>query len=471
MPTSLPLPAAFGIQLAQSEVDFVVPDLATDLPICIDPFLLFKSRDASLRQFHEQLVGLFTFAFELHGRGDRETLDRLISFPEVNEIGFGYSNAAIRGSGLGWHLSQLLIDLLEASEEVRIRGLRHIEELQLLSVGVGPDRVSDIAANVLKLHLIDYTRAQAELWGIPLTAAVPVRHYFDSEDMEWRDGYFDLPLNPLSQQPILLVPRRMVRLLPWINYGDFYASEARLLLPPRPRMPRHPGMTKQTRHAIAKGELVDRVRMNTSVLDQYVSRKENAAQHAVPILQDPDLGELRATGTSLAERLDTTASGTADAAGYQRLVYEILNFAFEPDLTAGEMEVATHLGTERRDIVYWNEAEHSFWRYVRTEYHSPLVMFECKNTPELTNEHVNQVATYLGARLGMLGLIVTRNPPSEAVTRKAYSVYNDSPALPRKIILIVSDELLRRLIAAKSNGQAATPVIQELYRQFRQAVQ
>ena len=39
------LTEAFGLNFTQSEVDFVIPRFDQDLPLCIDPFLLYKSRD------------------------------------------------------------------------------------------------------------------------------------------------------------------------------------------------------------------------------------------------------------------------------------------------------------------------------------------------------------------------------------------------------------------------------------------
>jgi len=131
----------------------------------------------------------------------------------------------------------------------------------------------------------------------------------------------------------------------------------------------------------------------------------------------------------------------------------------------------TYLGTERREILYWNEAERSFWKYVRDEYRSPLVMFEVKNVGALELAHINQTATYLGARLGLLGFVVTRNPPSDAVIRKMYSVYNDSPVMPRKVILVISDPDMRQMIEDRMAGRPATPYIQALYRSFRSRAQ
>ena len=470
--TNLPLPAGFKLSLSQAEVDFVIPDLAVDIPVCIDPFLLYKSRDESLRVLHDGLLAVFRHAFTLYEASDRKSLDRLIDFPEVNAIGFGYSRGGIHGSGLGWHLNQLVVDLLQSSEEVRARGLRHVEELQLLSVGVGPDRVSDIAAGVLKSALINYTQEQAQLWRIPIAAAVPVAHYLDLHDMEWRDGYFDLPVNPLNGRGLLLVPRRIVRLLPWINYQDFYSNEAKVFLPPAPRLPRYPGMSKAKSLEIAKAELVQKLRQAPVVLEQYVGRKERDAAKAGPLLPDTEAeAELQKTADNLLGRLRTLPTGAAASGDYQRLVYEILNFLFEPDLTGGEFEVSTYLGTERRDLIYWNEAEQSFWKYVRETYSSPLLMFECKNVAGLEIEHINQTATYLGARLGMLAFIATREPASDAIVRKIYSVYNDSPSVPRKVILVLSDRDMEAMLAMRGSGESPTSYPQRLYRELRSKVQ
>lgn len=461
------------LPISQAEVDFVIPDLVADLPLCIDPFLMFKSRDASLREYHNKLVSLFNEGIRLFRDGKITDLARLIDFPEVNEIGFGYSEGQIRGSGLGEQINSLLTNLLIECEPLQDRGLKHIEELQLISIGVGADRVSDITANILKQYLIEYTQGQAEIWGIPLSSTMPIRHVFDFANWDWVDGYHDLPRNPLSGGPLLLVPRRMVRLLPWINYPDYVSNDFRLFLGPRSRSPRYPGMTKEKKAAVAKEEVVRVTRERLHLLDQYVTRKEREASEATPALGSDRNSEKLETqkGDALCSRLSELAPGGAAAKDYQRLVYEILNYAFEPDLTDGQMEVSTYLGSERRDIIYTNEAEASFWAYVRTQYGSPLVMFEVKNTAELEIDHVNQVAAYLGARLGMLGFIITRAKPTENIVRKTYAVFNDTPSMPRKTIIILSDEDLTTLIRKRQEGQNPARVIQALYRAFRTRVQ
>ena len=56
--------------------------------------------------------------------------------------------------------------------------------MQLLASHIGPDRVSDIAANVLKQFLIEYTQRQAEFWQIPLRAGIPIEHVYDHSPCE-----------------------------------------------------------------------------------------------------------------------------------------------------------------------------------------------------------------------------------------------------------------------------------------------
>ena len=97
--------------------------------------------------------------------------------------------------------------------------------MQLLSAGIGPDRVSDSAANILKRFLIDYTQVQCRIWNVDMMKDVPVQHIFNHASTLWEDSFEELPISPSNGAPILFVPRRIVRVLPWINYDDFLRTE------------------------------------------------------------------------------------------------------------------------------------------------------------------------------------------------------------------------------------------------------
>ena len=96
-------------------------------------------------------------------------------------------------------------------------------------------------------------------------------------------------------------------------------------------------------------------------------------------------------------------------------------------------------------------------------------MFETKNMEALDIPAINQTATYLGDRIGRLGIIVTRQPPSEAIRRKIFSVWNDSS--PRKVILTLCDAEIRELLDLRCRGGSPTKWMQAHYRKFRTSVQ
>ncbi len=96
-------------QLRQREVDFVVPRFLGDLPLCIDPFLLFKSRDPELRLLHASIVEHFADGVSAIVKDNESDAKYILDFPEVAEIGFGYGTSDKGGSGLGKILTNLLI--------------------------------------------------------------------------------------------------------------------------------------------------------------------------------------------------------------------------------------------------------------------------------------------------------------------------------------------------------------------------
>ena len=113
----------------------------------------------------------------------------------------------------------------------------------------------------------------------------------------------------------------------------------------------------------------------------------------------------------------------------------------------------------------------SFWQYARQHHDSVFQMFECKNTEHLRPGDLNQTATYLGVRLGTLGIIVTRQEPSKEVLLKSYSIHNDGIGASRKIVLILSDDELCRLVRARQQGSFPAKVVQQIYRDFRLSCQ
>jgi hypothetical protein len=459
--------------VSQYDVDFVIPRIGIDVAVGIDPFLLYKSRDSEYRQLHEQLLHAFNAGIAALERGDDAEARRILDFPEVSAIGLGYTQRSKRGSGVGTHLSGLIIETLSGSPELRKRGVRHVEEMQLVSAGIGPDRVSDIAANILKKFLIEYTRRQCEIWGLTMKEGVPVHHIYDPLSQQWNDAYENLPVSPVDGSAILLVPRRIVRVLPWINYDDFLRTEFRAYLSAKQQSARHV-ITKNADQGnqsddSEKRRVVTVTRGDISLVERYVKARESQAADARPALGYLDEDACKEAEV-LKDKLAAIEPGRAQAADYQRVLLEILNYLFNPELIDGQPEVRTIDGTERRDIIFTNDSDESFWTYVRTTHDGIVVMFEAKNTNELGLAEINQTATYLGDRIGRLGIILTRQTPGQNVQRKIFSIWNDS-APNRKVILTISDDQLRELLDLRCRELSPTKWMQSHYRKFRTTVQ
>lgn len=204
-------------------------------------------------------------------------------------------------------------------------------------------------------------------------------------------------------------------------------------------------------------------------VDRYVRHKEDTRGEAQPSLTYLDSQEASPEAARLKQALSEIPHGRERASEYQRLILEILNYLFNPELIDGKLEVQTYEGTERRDIIFTNDSDMPFWDYLRNEHAGIFLMFETKNENSLHTSDLNQTATYLGDRVGRIGFVVTRQSPGEARQRKIYSIYNDSR--PRKVILVVADSDLHAMLDMKSRGREPSRYIQNLYRTFRTSAQ
>ncbi|MDX6577823.1 MAG: hypothetical protein QOE96_3776 [Blastocatellia bacterium] len=466
-----------NIPIRQEDVDFVMPDVDDDRRLGIDPFLLYRSSRADFHRAHDQLLTFFNFVLRQIREGNLSEAERLLLCPEPGEVGLGYSKHGTRGSGIGPELAREIAHTFHNSPSLLSRGLRHIEELQLICPGVGPDRISDVAANVLKLFLIGYTQEQCRSWSIPIGKDVPVNHYFDFTVLNWHDGYFDLPVNPSTGAPLLLVPRRILRVLPWINYDDYLGDYSKSFLRPvsRSRALRlKPRSFSRGAHQQSpdkapqapKPEVCKVTVQNTAALDTYVERKEREAANAVPteLSTLQDIATLKEHANSLSEELSGISPGKEDAYKYQDLVHRILTFCFHPHLADGRPQERTCEGTLIRDLVFSNEGARNFWRHVMQEYGGFFIVFELKNKTDIKGGDVDQVATYLGDAMGRLGFLVSRGDSAATSFNRRKAVFNKDSV--RKVILHFTDKDLVELLKQRSSLKDTTDYVQEVYRKF-----
>lgn len=446
--------SAFGIPLSRLEVDFHIPDLAQDARLAIDPFLMYKSRHPRLLHWHDKLMLYFAHVVALIESGQLDEAVVALCCPEPNEIRLGYTADGAAGAGIGPETASDLVEVIRRNPPLLARGLRHLEELQLFAVGIGADRLSDLVANVLKMDLLQYTNEQAALWGFPIAKDVGLRNAWDFAENEWADLMAPMPTDPETGQPVIVVPRRVLRRLPWINYDDFRDHYLLSFLAGTKRA--------DTR---SKRKVIELTQHDLGLVDRYIDAKESSGSEAAPFdLDDRDRGQIDKEAEEFESELESIPTGKEAAGQYEDLCLRILNSAFEPELIDGRKQQRTAGGTQIRDLIFINDSDHSFWTYVRTEHKALLLTFEIKNKRVLAPADLNQIHSYLGDSAGFLGFVVSRNGFKSSDSERARTLYNRRT--PHSVILDLSDRDLIELLRWKKTAQGPTMRVREIYRDF-----
>lgn len=201
--------------------------LINDLPVFVDPFLLFNSEKEEYQTLHSEIIKYVRFLREMSsGEGVRSgLLSSWFRFPEVKQNWLGYSKVGNSGSGLGALFGQALHENLNTifsdfGNEKITRG-SHLEKLCLIKDGVGRDNISDFATNLIKGYLCQYTQKFAEMYvDASRLRRVSVNHVaFNYETRSWQTKQFTLPY--IDGDYVLLTPKDILtKDESWINKND-----------------------------------------------------------------------------------------------------------------------------------------------------------------------------------------------------------------------------------------------------------
>lgn len=205
------------------------PILTLDTRLFIDPFLVYASEFGPFVGSHKEIINFFNFQFKQIARsaGNRQSLlwRRAVQdmvFHEPEELCLGYTDAGTRGSGSGIMLARVIVEGLWEAIQAGLKELTHFEEIGIIRENIGADRISDITANILRGRLADYTQRVCKKLGVELNPVNYIRGRFDLKTKNWTPTHVNLPRNPYSKKPVLLVPKRYLRDLPTIDAYDFW---------------------------------------------------------------------------------------------------------------------------------------------------------------------------------------------------------------------------------------------------------
>lgn len=202
--------------------------LVVDLPLFVDPFLLFNSKDPAYQQLHTQIIDYLRFLRDVAGTGEltRGRLRELYCFPEVRQNWLGFSQNDNAGRGLGMKFARALAEnlnnIFNNFGTERITRSSHLEKLCLIREGVGRDMISDFTNNLIRRFLCEYTQnfAQAHLPS-ECCRVFAVSHIdFHPTTGSWSSAKFTLP--EYRNDFVLLTPKDILtKDDTWINKEDF----------------------------------------------------------------------------------------------------------------------------------------------------------------------------------------------------------------------------------------------------------
>lgn len=201
--------------------------LVADLPLFVDPFLLFNSRKAEYQKLHDGIIAYLRFLRDksLTGSIGPALVKAWYRFPEVKQNWLGFTVSGNRGSGLGTKfaeaLNQNLAKLFAGFGAEEVTKGSHLEKLCLIRDGVGRDNISDFTTRLIQEYLLQYTEKFAKKHIRPefrkMFAIEKVHFNYDTET--WEPRSFDLPL--FAGDFVLLTPRDMLtKDETWINKPD-----------------------------------------------------------------------------------------------------------------------------------------------------------------------------------------------------------------------------------------------------------
>jgi hypothetical protein len=274
--------------------------LVSDLPLFIDPFLLFNSRKPEYRALHDRIIEYLRFLKDksINLNLDPGLIKSLYRFPEVYQNWLGFTVSGNKGSGLGQkfatalhrNLNRLFSDF---GTEKLTKG-SHLEKLCLIESGVGRDNISDFTTNLIKGYLLKYTQTFARQFirkDLRKRFLVEKVH-FNYVTETWEAKSFVLPVR--ENDYVLLTPRNMLtKDDTWISRSELVGNfdMVREALPDeqlraqinnylKKVLPKRP--TARQRHEAAAATIY----AFPQIIDAFIKEREDHGQWAQSISMD-----------------------------------------------------------------------------------------------------------------------------------------------------------------------------------------
>ena len=440
----------FGIPLSQEHADFAIPFLDEDIPLYLDPFLLWKSPSLQDNALHSILINSFNHLGYLYNKGNEtEAVNMLIIMSECSEVGLG-SGKTKKGAKISKITANEILNLFKTIPQARINGFTHFEVIQLYINSISKDRISDIGCSLLKSFLIDYTQQQCYKYNIPMTDFNDFSIYEHKANC-FKSEQLLLPYSPTNNSPIIFTPKRWLRYIPWINYEDYFTN----------------GFVKEGQEdKLDKPEILAYNRNNYDVIESYIKSKERVQADCKndPLFKQIPIVSAKKTLSSILN-LPTGKDDNADQK-FENCSSKLLASLLYPHLDFAQTQSRIESGTQIRDLIFYNNCEHPFLKDIYHEYDCKQIVIEMKNVKEISRDHINQLNRYLTQQFGRFGILLTRNSIKKSLFKNTIDLW----AGQRKCILCLTDEDIKFMVDVyESKQRDPIDVLKKKYVEFIRA--
>ena len=443
-----------GIHAAQVDLDFAIPFLDEDIPLYLDPFLLWRSPSQQDQSLHTGLLNAFNHLGLLASQGrDSEAIETLIIASECDEVGLGTSLTR-KGKRIGRDKAIEIIDLFKSIPHYQQNGFSHFEEIQFFVEGISKDRISDISCNFLKSFLVDFTIDQCDKLCIP-TRPCTLEHLYDYRTNKFLiEDNVALPVNLQNDAPIIFVPKRWMRFAPWINYDEYFENYC-----PQDEICHEP-------EDLSRVKVLTYNRRNYGVVERYVLAKERSFEDCE---NDPLFSQIPVTSAKrVFTQIKNLPTGKTEGADvkYEKLVGRLLPSLLYPNLDFAQEQARTEDGVSIRDLIFYNTRTIPLLQELMDDYGSRQITFEIKNVASIERIHVDQINRYLTDELGRFGVFVTRNSLKKAEMTRTVNLW----AGQRKAVITLTDVDLAQMVEVfESKQRAPIDIVNKKYVEFKRA--
>lgn len=258
-----------------------------------------------------------------------------------------------------------------------------------------------------------------------------------------------LPINPADKRPILLIPKRWLRSIPWISYDDylnnFFPKEV------------------EDADGLERVALLNYNRHNYGVVEHYLKQKERTFSDC---RNDPLFSPIPVfSAKRKLSYILSLPSGKKENADrkYEDNICQLMSSLVYPHLDFAAEQNRTDSGVLIRDLIFYNNRSTDFLADIYSEYGCRQIVMELKNVRRVQREHVNQLNRYMNDQFGRFGILITRNRLPKNIYRNTIDLW----AGQRKCIIVLTDEDISLMVSVfESKQRLPIEVLKKKYIQF-----